>query len=179
MILVPHIEDAAAYHLLPFVSTISLPPFPQLHPKRSLQSLEDSLSIGDLIYEYLARETNETSGPCFPDWPVDSPLVNLTYSGFATPPIIIFAPASLYFLGLTQRHLPGTDLLFPPHLPPPRFLRSHPPHYAADNHLLNQDAIEAHPRSTAPNENGAAVCAWTPSVISTNVNDTSTTLENK
>ena len=165
------------YPFLPSVSTNTLPPLTKLHSERPLQSLEDNLLVGDLVYEYLARETNGASGPYFPDRSVNSPLVEYTHSGLATLPIIMFVPASRYFLVFTERHLSGAVLRSPSHLPPPHSLRNRHPHYAADNRLQNRDAVKARHRSTAFNESGAAVCARNSSAISTNANDTLRTLE--
>lgn len=171
-----HVSDPIWYPFLPSVSTIPLPAFPQLHSEGSMQTLEVNLFAGDLVYEYLARETNGTSGPHVPDWPINLSSTDHAYGGFAAL-FPMFVPSSSYFLWFAQHRLSGMTFR-----PPPRPLlhhspRSRSPHNTADNHLPNRGAGKAHPRSVVPKESGAVACARMPSTISTNVGDTLRTWE--
>lgn len=133
---------------------------------------EEHVFVGDLAYEYLAREASRAPYPHFPDWAACSPLIGRAYSGFVTP-FPMFVSTLLCFLRFTHRPLPGMILHHPPHIPRRHCPCNHPPHGTGDDHLHNRAAAKAHPRLTTPEESGPAACVRTSFTISTNVTDIS------
>lgn len=124
---------------------------------------------GDLAYEYLAHEYNQTLGTHYFDWPAQSPSTGYACSSFTTPCFPMFVPTLLYSLGSTQ-HLSGMTLRPSLCLPRRHFLGDHPPHSTTDVHP-NPTVVKANLRSTMSEKNGAVVCAKTSSTISTNASD--------
>ena len=133
---------------------------------------EDSVFEGDLICEYLARETSGVPGPHYSDWPLYSASIGNAYTGFVAPPFPTYVQIWLYFLALTPHLLSGITLHFPPHLPRRHCLENRPPQSKTDNHLQNLRAVKVHPHSAMPKGSGAVMYAETFFTISTNASDT-------